>query len=28
LTRGLQRRTQAWRRREAIAETVGQPAIT
>ncbi|MCZ6576933.1 MAG: putative 2-aminoethylphosphonate ABC transporter permease subunit [Gammaproteobacteria bacterium] len=27
-TRGLQRRTQAWRRREAIAETVGQPAIT
>jgi iron(III) transport system permease protein len=28
LTRGLQRRTQAWRRREVIAETVGQPAIT
>ena len=28
LTRGLQRRTQAWRRREAIAEAVGQPAIT
>ena len=28
LTRGLQRRTQAWRRREVIAETVGQPAPT
>lgn len=27
-TRGLQRRTQAWRRRETIAETVGQPAAT
>jgi iron(III) transport system permease protein len=29
LTRGLQRRTQAWRRREVIAETVvGQPVPT
>jgi iron(III) transport system permease protein len=28
VTRGLQRRTQAWRRRETIAETVGQPAAT
>jgi iron(III) transport system permease protein len=27
LTRGLHRRTQAWRRREAVAEAVGQPAI-
>jgi len=27
LTRGLERRTQAWRRREAVAETIGQPAI-
>jgi iron(III) transport system permease protein len=24
-TRGLQRRTQAWRRREAVAETIGAP---
>jgi iron(III) transport system permease protein len=28
LTRGLQRRTQAWRRREVIAHTVGQPLPT
>ena len=26
VTRGLQRRTQAWRRREVVAETVGQPS--
>ena len=24
-TRGIQRRSQAWRRREAVAETVGAP---
>ncbi|MFQ6024565.1 MAG: putative 2-aminoethylphosphonate ABC transporter permease subunit, partial [Acidiferrobacterales bacterium] len=27
VTRGLQRRTQAWRQRGAIAETVGQSAV-